>query len=45
MTLIVDIRASHDDVDDEQLPLITSTPNMTAVFQPLDAGVIQALKM
>ena len=43
--LILDALASHDDVDDEQLLLIALPPNTTAVFEPLDDGVIQSLKM
>jgi len=45
VALIVDNLASHDDFSDDQLLLIALPPNTTAVFQPLDAGVIQALKM
>lgn len=45
VALIVDNLASHTDVVDDQLLFIALPPNTTAVFQPLDAGIIQALKM
>eukprot|EP00170_Pyropia_yezoensis_P005132 contig_20994_g5146 len=44
VALIVDNLASHADIDDPQLVLICLPPNSTALFQPLDAGAIQALK-
>jgi len=44
VALIVDNLASHEAVEDEQLLFITLPPNTTAVFQPLDAGVIKCLK-
>lgn len=45
VALNIDALASHDDVDDEQLLLIALPPNTTAVFEPVDDGVIQSLKM
>ena len=44
VALIVENLASHKAVEDEQLLFITLPPNTTAVFQPLDAGVIECLK-
>jgi len=45
VALVVDNLASHDDISDDQLVLIALPPNTTAVFQPLNAGAIAALKL
>ena len=45
VALIADNLASNEGVDNNQLHLISLPANTTAMFQPLGAGVIQALKM
>jgi len=44
VALIADNQVSHEAVEDERLLFITLPPNTTAVFQPLDPGVIECLK-
>lgn len=45
VALIVDKVTSLADIDDTQLLLICLPSNSTALFQPLDAGAIQALRL
>jgi len=45
VALVVDNLASHDGISDDQLVLIALPPNTTAIFQPLDACAIAALKL
>lgn len=42
--LIMDNLGCHGDISDPQVTIIELPPNTTAVYQPLDAGVIAALK-
>eukprot|EP00170_Pyropia_yezoensis_P002161 contig_9087_g2165 len=44
VVLILDNLGCHSDLSDEQVTIIELPPNTTAVYQPLDAGVIAGLK-
>lgn len=42
--LIMDNLGCHNDVTDPQVTIMELPPNKTAIFQPLDAGVIAVLR-
>jgi len=44
VVLVVDKLSSHETVEHDHVEFITLPPNTTAIFQPLDAGVIETLK-